>query len=232
MDSEHATLNNAVWCDAVCRAHGGETEWGEAWWRNRLPSPPFYPNLVTLAPGGVEAQLAAVRGLLAEGLAGAFGVKDSFGMLDLAPLGFQVLFEAEWLGRAPGAGGARAPGVARVTSEAELAAWEAGWQGGEAAPRLFLPVLLEDPEIAFLGVFEDGRAVAGAALNRSGEVVGVSNIYLPAEAGERWRAALLAAAEGVFPGLPLVAYEQGTDLAAMRAIGFAALGGLRVWAAP
>jgi hypothetical protein len=251
--AEQAAGNNAAWCHAVCKAHGGEGEWGEGWWRNRLPSPLFYPNLVTLTPGPAEAQVAAVRELLRAGLPGEFGVKDSFGALDLSPLGFRVLFEAEWLGRP--AGGPEAPeaSVRRVTTEAELAAWEAGWQGGASGPRLFLPKLLEDPEIAFLGVWDGGGVVAGLAVNRSRRgfqphttddgrpttddrrretVVGVSNIFLPAENGERWRAALLGAAEAVFPGLPLVGYEHGADLRAMQALGFESLGGLRVWTAP
>jgi hypothetical protein len=250
----------------VCQAHGGETEWGEGWWRNRLPSPPFYPNLVTLAPGPIEAQVEAVRGLLEEGLPGGFGVKDSFGALDLAPLGFRVLFEADWLGRPAGLGGEDLPGtgVVRVTSEAELAAWEAGWRGEAAGPRLFLPALLDDPEIVFFGVLHEGRVVAGMAGNRSGgerraardggeglvretkdpfgrretdaawqaAVAGVSNIFVPVQGGEGYRAALLAAAERVFPGLPLVGYEHGLDLAEMLLLGFEGLGGLRVWAAP
>jgi len=253
VNPEQAAWNNAAWCDAVCGAHGGECEWGDGWWRNRRPSPPYYPNLVTLRPGPAEAQVAAVRELLRAGLPGEFGVKDSFGALDLSPLGFRVLFEAAWLGRL--VGGAEAPeaSVRRVTTEAELAAWEAGWQGGVAGPRLFLPKLLEDPEIAFLGVWDGGRVVAGLAANRSREgfqrrttddrrpttddrrgeaVIGVSNIFLPAENGERWRARLLRAAEAVFPGLPLVGYEHGADLRAMQALGFESLGGLRVWAAP
>jgi hypothetical protein len=234
-----AAHNNALWCDALCKAHGGDTQWGQGWWRNRRPSPPLYPNLVTLAPGALEAQLVAVRGLLAEGLPGEFGVKDSFGALDLRPLGFRVLFEAAWVGRPasgadfPGGGAALPVGdMRRVTTETELAAWEAGWRGGEAGPRLFLPALLKDPEIAFLGVFDEGRVAAGLAAHRSNAVVGVSNLFWPAEGGEGLRAPLLSAAQQVFPGLPLVGYEHGADLAAMRALGFEALGGLRVWAAP
>jgi hypothetical protein len=60
----------------------------------------------------------------------------------------------------------------------------------------------------------------------------LSNIFLPEAGGEALRVALLAAVEQVFPGLPLVGYEQGADLAAMRALGFEGLGALRVWAAP
>jgi hypothetical protein len=231
-----AAHNNAAWCDVVCRAHGGLTEFAPGLWRNRRPSPPVYPNLVTLTPTAVAAQLAGVRELLAEGLPAGFGVKDSFCALDLRPLGFGVLFEAEWLGRPAGAPAQPGPPgtrIARVTTGDELVAWEAVWHGEPAhpsAPRLFPPVLLADPDVAFLALYAGQALVAGLVANRSDSAVGLSNIFLPAQDGERYRPALLAAAETTFPGLPFVGYEHGRDLAAMQALGFAGLGPLRVWA--
>lgn len=58
---------------------------------------------------------------------------------------------------------------------------------------------------------------------------GISNIFVPPGDGERLRAGCVAAAQDAFPGLPLVGYESGQDLAAMRALGFEATGPLRVW---
>gem|GEM_PF-6650955 len=62
-------------------------------------------------------------------------------------------------------------------------------------PRLFLPRLLDDPDIRFLAGRRDGDIAVQAA----------------------------------YPGLPVVGYERGADLAAMRALGFRSLGSLRVW---
>ena len=45
-----AARNNAAWCDAVCRAHGGATEFSAGLWRNRSASPPVYPNVIALDP--------------------------------------------------------------------------------------------------------------------------------------------------------------------------------------
>jgi hypothetical protein len=60
--------------------------------------PRFYPNVVALsARSGVADQLAAIRALAAAALLASFGVKDSFATLDLAPLAFCILFEAQWL---------------------------------------------------------------------------------------------------------------------------------------
>jgi hypothetical protein len=90
--------NNARWCDVICRAHGAPGELHEYLWLSRRPMPRFYPNVVTLsAEAGAAAQLAAVCELVDAGQLGSFAVKDSFASLDLAPLGFHVLFEATWL---------------------------------------------------------------------------------------------------------------------------------------
>jgi hypothetical protein len=50
--TELAARNNAFWCDAVCRAHGGDTMLTEHVWFNRVTSPPFYPNVDTLTKDG------------------------------------------------------------------------------------------------------------------------------------------------------------------------------------
>lgn len=56
-----AVLNNALWCDAICRAHGGETTLTEHVWFNRRNSPPFYPNVDTLTQAGIDAQMETIR---------------------------------------------------------------------------------------------------------------------------------------------------------------------------
>jgi hypothetical protein len=57
----------------------------------------------------------------------------------------------------------------------------------------------------------------------------VSNVFMPAGEGERFRAGCVAGVMDVFAGLPLVGYEAGDDLAEMQELGFEALGPLRVW---
>src|SRR3954464_2111305 len=60
-----AAQNNAIWCDAVCRAHDRPGEFHEVLWLNRLGTPRFYPDVVTTA--GVEAtptQIAAIADLI------------------------------------------------------------------------------------------------------------------------------------------------------------------------
>ncbi len=231
---ELAALNNALWCDAVCRAHGGITEMTEHVWFNRVNSPPFYPNVDTLTESGGAAQMGAIQELRAANLTDGWGVKDSFCTLDLAPLGFWQLFEAEWLWRdlepAP-----KNPlpdvGWTVIRTPAELARWETAWRGpnGDPPPPLFLPILLTDPDIAFLAAVREGQIVAGAVANRTGDVVGLSNVFAPPEEKVPFWAGAIAAVQQIHPGLSIVGYESGEELALAQSLGFETLGALRVW---
>ncbi|MFZ3493567.1 hypothetical protein ACODT5_10140 [Streptomyces sp. 5.8] len=166
-------------------------------------------------------------------------VKDSFAVLDLAPAGFEVLFGAEWIHRAAGAPGA-VPALewSRIAGPEELEAWETAWDGEESTG-LFHPGLLDaeaegTPAIAFLaGRDAQGRILAGAAVNRTGEVVGISNVF-SADAtpdDEAWTGALTLTAS-LWPGLAVVGYESGDDLDTALRHGFTAIGPLRVWVHP
>ncbi len=230
-----AVCNNALWCDTVCRAHDRPGEFLDAIWVNRHAAPRFYPNAVTLSAQGSAAQLERLHELVETGIPGAWGVKDSFSTLDLAPLGFRLLFDAAWLWwpasrPAPQSGSAGAR-WARVQAPSELADWERTWSGAphEQPPRIFLPALLADADIAIVAAYRNERIVAGAIANRSGEVVGISNIFVPADDGERLRAGCVAAVQDAFAGLSIVGYELGQDLADMRTLGFDEIGPLRVW---
>jgi hypothetical protein len=239
--AELAAMNNAVWCDTVCRAHGVPGEFGDGLWRLRHVPPPYHSNLVTIAADDAAgAVMGHIHALLALPLGPRWSVKASHATLDLAPLGFEPLFDASWIWLdAPAEPAwpdhAESPTSAwsRIDGPAGLARWEHGWSGDgtdrtmEGRPRQFPPSLLADPDVVVLAAppAADGRIVAGAIANRSGPVVGVSNNF-----GETlaWPA-LIAAARATFPGLSLVGYERGDALSAAVAAGFEAIGPLRVW---
>ena len=61
-----AALNNARWCDAVCRAHGKPGRFLPPIWVNAETVPRFYPNAVTLEAG--EEALEEQRSSLEEAL--------------------------------------------------------------------------------------------------------------------------------------------------------------------
>lgn len=237
---EQAVVNNALWCDAVCRAHGVPGEFHDDLWLNRHPAPRYYPNAVTLSKSKASSeQVHLIQELLAVDLQGGIAVKDSFCALDLAPLAFQVLFEATWLWRAPSrprlSGAMAGISWTLVRDERDLAHWEMAWNGLSDAdpaslpPRIFLPALLAEQDIAFVAAYQDATIVAGAVANRTGDVVGISNVFAPHDQAELFWAGCLSQILDIFPGLPLVGYESGRDLNIALSLGFEALAPLRVW---
>jgi hypothetical protein len=239
---ERAVRSNALWCDAVCRSHGVPGELTEPLvWLTRGTVPRRYPNLVTLTrPADPGEQVACIRALAESGPAGPWAVKDSYGRLELAPLGFRPLFDASWLWW-PAAPPATPAGCGtelrwtRVGDAAALGAWEAGWAdavGSAAAPpppRVFLPSLLADARIVFLAAYQGGRLVAGAIGNHMAGVASVSNVFVRGVDQTAAWAGCLATLGEAFPEVPLVGYEAGDALALAERLGGRALGPLRVW---
>jgi hypothetical protein len=90
--------------------------------------------------------------------------------------------------------------------------------------------LLADTNVVFVSIQRDDGIVGGGILNQAADVVGLSNLFgLPIDVV--WRS-LVATAGEFFPGLPLVGYERGDDLAAAHRAGFETVGPLRVWRLP
>jgi hypothetical protein len=89
-----AARNNAELCAAVARSHGVVGVFAADAWTAAARTPPLHPDAVTLAPG-VDARSLLGRIDDSDGAS----VKDSFHDLDLAPFGYRVLFEAEWIHR-------------------------------------------------------------------------------------------------------------------------------------
>lgn len=234
---ERAARNNARWCDAVCRAHQRPGEFSPAIWINRHEVPPFYPNAITLTQGSIDPQVRAIEELGRADIPARWAVKDSFAALDLSPIGFQVLFAAQWIVRDPSApvNDANLDAVrwATIARDEDLAQWERAWSAapGNQIPnkreRLFAPPLLAEPEIAFIAAYQDGRIVAGCTANRSDGLAGMSNMFLPKKRAGALGAGCVAAVVDRFPGLPIVAYEAQPD--SSRALGFETIGPLTIW---
>jgi hypothetical protein len=96
---------------------------------------------------------------------------------------------------------------------------------------LFRPELLDRESLAILAQYADNLVVAGAVLNRSSRVVGVSNVFTKCGAGSEGWTGCLAYAASIFPAMPLVGYESDEGLVAARGHGFKIAGPLRIWIA-
>lgn len=233
-----AAFNNAVWCNAVCGAHGGAGRFsGLAWWNERR-SPLYYPNLITLDQSAQgETIEPLVQQLLALPSLGNFGVKDSFCRLDLAHLHFAVLFEASWIWLEPDSPRAKQLPLrwGRVNTPPELAAWEAAWwrsvtpEASGQRQTLFPATLLQAPGVNFLAAYREARLVMGCALTQSDGTVGVSCIFSESIDPVAARADLVSEVSSLYPGQPLAGYVLGHELETARCCGFEEVGQLRVW---
>ena len=70
-----AVINNARWCDAVCRSHGYPGEFGGRLWISAGHALPFYPNAITLSP-----DVPASKATVGQDPSRPFAIKDSFGI--------------------------------------------------------------------------------------------------------------------------------------------------------
>lgn len=206
-------MNNARWCDAVCRAHGNPGRFLLHSWVNAQPVPRFYPNVVTLQPGKVvlAEQRETIDILLKSNLPGRWSVKDSFRTLDLSREGFEVLLEARWIRN-----------VMPLADPSSDIVWQRETTGAAGLP-------FDDPDFAMFTGRRGFRVVAGGMFYRAEGVVGLSNVVADAaDARTVWRALALLAAQ-TFPRLPLVGYESGDELNAPRDAGFEVGDKLRIW---
>lgn len=221
-----AAINNAHWCDAVCQTHGIDTQSDDHLWTSRTRTPPLYPDAVTLVPDpSVDDLFARIDS------SPGCSIKDSFSSLDLTGHGFRLLFEAQWIARAPAE-------MQTVTTDlgwevvndlAGFDAWERVWRGTNGAAGVLRPTLLGRPEATFVAAKVDQRIVAGAILNRSVAAVGISNFFVEASTtAQYWRGCVELAA-ALFSGTWLVGYESGPLLDIALTHGFEAVGPLRVW---
>lgn len=206
-----APHNNASWCDAVCRAQSIETAFTDRVWMALRRSPPFYPDAVTLTPSATAEEV-----LRAIDTSAGCSVKDSFSTLDLSSYGFRVLFDAEWIRLDAAIAAVGDPAWRAVRHPGDFNRWDAG--------AAFGPALLDEPGVTFF-LGSNGGVIANRSVD---EVVGLSNLFADGDADAAWAAAVHAIAAS-HPGLPIVGYERGHDLAAARRAGFAVTGPLRVW---
>jgi hypothetical protein len=229
----YAALNNAEWCDCVCAAHGVPGRFLDGMWVNPNRVPQYYPNAVTLEPSNHTGDIIAIIADAVGSKQAAWSVKDSFRDLDFSATGLVELFDAEWIVApdVPRAEGLDDVQWSTLGTPADLSDWEAAWSDG-GPMEIFKPSLLSNREIRFIAGRCDGKIVAGAVASRSRAVAGMSNVFTPPVDAPYYWSACVAAVRAAFPGLLVVDYERGKNLALAKEVGFRSIGPLRVWTTP
>ena len=220
-----AAGNHARWCEAVCRSHGIPTTTEHGHWAALRRPPAPIPDAVALLEG------AAPDDVLRPAQDGpGIAVLDSFADLDLAPLGFELRREAQWMLRGPVLPTVTAAEVwSAVETEEELAEWAVV----AGAPEAFRGELLDDPAVRILAARGRDGIQAGAVAVRSGPVVGLWGVCTTkAMATYKAWASLPTAVAGQFPWTPLVACVESADLPFVLTAGFAESGVMRLWQRP
>jgi hypothetical protein len=234
--AEICARNSLHWYEAILRTHRLTGAIVDGLWLSRGDVPPYYSNAMSFVPAPVGPQLAALRDLRSQ-LHGRWSVKDSFDALDLAPLGFEPLFDAEWVWRdaspAPLPPKSSLGDVSwqRVTTTADLDRWERAWRdnGSPTDRHVFVPELLADPTISLFAAYRGHLLVGGCAANISTAAVGLSNFFCADQDAEPVAAGALAEVGRFAPGRPIVGFEAGDALGRAKRLGFRAVGALRVW---
>jgi hypothetical protein len=221
-------------------AHGLVSQTDTRVWRSHEKPPPYHSNLVVLSPLttqiAVEAYIAELESILR---GRAWSIKDSYASLDLEALGFVELFAAHWIWRDPVKAvvphGESRFAWTRVRTAQQLEEWERAWsndvknEAGILHQRQFPDRLLDSADHAFFTGHVYGKIVAGGVVNRSPEVVGISNVFSPRELVRESWSTLVNSLSAVFPNTPIVGYERGADLEVATEVGFVPIGPLRVW---
>ena len=212
----------------MCRTHSIPGRFDADAWVDPHRTPRYYPDAVTLDPAAVAGSILGRIDTTSPGAS----IKDSFATLDLGLFGFAVVHEAEWIYRDPPSSRVTGPRDMRwmaIETADELVAWAAAWDDG-APDDLFRPALLRDPSVTILGGYVDGSIVAGAIANWTGhDLVGLSNVFTHDDDLERAWSGSLGYLDSALPGVAIVGYAAGADLAVALRRGFASVGGLRIW---
>lgn len=221
-----AVVNNAKWCDLVCRSHDKKGVSSSDVWFLEQPAPMYYPNLISKVPGvDIRPCLTLLK---TKNLPMYWGIKDSYAEWDLSEQGFQPFIEADWFWREPVVVvDTSEKGWDIVRSQSQFECWQENWSDLQSHQRPLKFSLLNNASVCFLLQSRDDGSYAGFVAFRSEQVIGLSNLF-----GELSKEDLLpglAVLARHFGDLPLVGYESEERYALMQECDFEPIGALRIW---
>lgn len=241
---EAAAENLAGWHDCSVRALGFATAQGPWWWTSPSPGPWIYFTAIsTRIPRGrdeADEALAALAAHLDDPAGSYEAVCDSFGRLDLAPLGLTARMPGLWYARPAGPAPAGEWPADLVVTQArdadELAAFEVATCLAYAAPApvapfdIHAPAILDDPAMHVLIGRVDGEVVSGAMAYVGSGVVGIYGVgTVPGRRRRGYARALTGACLSLEPMMPATLQPSGEASAMYRRMGFTEIGAFTHW---
>jgi len=237
--------NQADWHDASLRALGVRTSRTGGLWSREPTAPSIYLRAMTLCPVREAPQIAAEIGRLVESDPGAPIVMwDSFGELDLAPLGLsRAPWTGQWWAKAattrtdePRVEGLE---IERVTDRAGLEAFGVATADGfesDAALRAggalawHDPETLADPRMRYFVGRLDGRVVTSSIAYVGRDVVGIYGVStLPEFRRRGFGKAITWAAATVAPKLDVILAPDEMARGIDAELGFSKLAEFAPW---
>jgi hypothetical protein len=197
-------------------------------------TPPLYSNLVTVSVNWKPDDVfKCIDFNFDNENRERWSVKDSFGVLDLSQYGFTKLFDAPWFYlQAEKFKPARPSGKLRyeiVDAEDVLAAWRIAWDPvRELGKEIFNRKLLDDPQVYFVAGFDAKQILSGCLVNRTENVLGVSNFFAPGKDTECWSEAISFIFDSI-ERTSVVGYERKELTDKLQTLGFETVGDLTVW---
>ncbi|EYD76171.1 hypothetical protein Rumeso_02246 [Rubellimicrobium mesophilum DSM 19309] len=198
-------------------------------------APPYYSNAVTRSERWrPDDRFQRIAEAATTNSWADWSIKDSHDVLDLTPHGFRRLLRASWIHL----DAAILPAASHdlrfelVAEEEGLALWRAAWDPNlPLGQLLFGPELLHDPDLAFVAGYDGDRLICGCLVNRTDDVLGISNCFALEEPRASW-AAMVRFITDRLGRSSLVGYERDAALADFQSIGFEPIGSLPVWHRP
>jgi hypothetical protein len=232
MRCQKAIENNLGLYEAVFAAHGLRWLRSPLAWTSTEKAPTYYSNLVTCSSEWQpDGEFRAIDETFAHDGWPHWSIKDSFANLDLRAFGFARLFDAQWIYLeaanflpAQGTSGIRYELVG--TADA-LSTWRTAWDPDpQLGKEIFRDNLLG--EMHFVIGYRGAAAVAGCAINKTDDVLGISNCFCPDTDILHW-SEMVGFVQASFGKTDMVGYERRDLVARLRGLGFENVGNLCVW---
>ena len=231
---QKAIFNNNGLYEAIFSNHNLQPIKASSIWYSLEKTPPLYSNLVTFSEDWLPDDIFRSIELNYEKERwSGWSIKDSFNVLDLSKYGFQKLFDAQWIYLEAAKFKEKKTNknlrYEIVNGEDLLSMWRIAWDSDEQLGKeIFNAKLLDNPKVCFVAGFERKQIVSGCFVNKTDDVLGVSNFFAPDENTDYWSDILGFILDSI-ERIDIVGYEQKEVASKLRSFGFESVGNLSVW---